>query len=159
MNSKKIKLLFEKALANADKVNFSEFDSIYTQAIDSGNFHDAIQVSFLMYLQGQLSGDPETDAVLGLLKTTIELYLGRSGDGEKGSTEKRSEQKNPVYCTFCGKSEKEVQKLIAGPGGVYICNETIDVCVDLLRKDRNKENTGRARRPVKAKLKKRKLPQ
>ncbi len=37
-------------------------------------------------------------------------------------------------CSFCGKSHSEVKKLIAGPG-VYICNECIDVCSTILRKE------------------------
>jgi hypothetical protein len=36
-----------------------------------------------------------------------------------------------VYCSFCGKSKNEVRKIIAGPA-VYICDECIDVCVDVL---------------------------
>ena len=31
-----------------------------------------------------------------------------------------------VHCSFCGKTEKQVHKLIAGPNGVYICDECID---------------------------------
>src|SRR6266705_1310675 len=31
-------------------------------------------------------------------------------------------------CSFCGKSQEQVQRLIAGPGGVYICDECIDLC-------------------------------
>lgn len=31
-------------------------------------------------------------------------------------------------CSFCGKSQDQVQRLIAGPGGVYICNECTDLC-------------------------------
>jgi hypothetical protein len=35
-------------------------------------------------------------------------------------------------CSFCGKSQKQVKALIAGPG-VFICNECIDLCVEILR--------------------------
>ena len=41
---------------------------------------------------------------------------------------------NLPMCSFCGKSHSEVKKLIAGPG-VYICNECIDVCSAILRKE------------------------
>lgn len=41
---------------------------------------------------------------------------------------------NLTMCSFCGKSHSEVKKLIAGPG-VYICNECIDVCGTILRKE------------------------
>ena len=37
-------------------------------------------------------------------------------------------------CSFCGKSHSEVKKLIAGPG-VYICNECIEVCSNILEKE------------------------
>lgn len=42
-----------------------------------------------------------------------------------------------VLCSFCGKSQEEVKKLIAGPN-VYICDECIDLCNDIVREDRQK---------------------
>jgi ATP-dependent Clp protease ATP-binding subunit ClpX len=33
-----------------------------------------------------------------------------------------------LHCSFCGKSEREIQKLVAGPGGIHICDECVDVC-------------------------------
>jgi len=41
---------------------------------------------------------------------------------------------NLTMCSFCGKSHSEVKKLIAGPG-VYICNECVDVCANILEKE------------------------
>ena len=41
------------------------------------------------------------------------------------------EERKPLRCTFCGKTQEQVQKLIAGPN-VYICNECVDLCYDLL---------------------------
>ena len=35
-------------------------------------------------------------------------------------------------CSFCGKNKNEVKTLIAGPGDVYICDECVDVCNDIL---------------------------
>ena len=35
-------------------------------------------------------------------------------------------------CSFCGKDHKAVRRLIAGPGGVYICNECVALCNDIL---------------------------
>ncbi len=47
-------------------------------------------------------------------------------------------------CSFCGKGHSEVKKLIAGPG-VYICNECVDLCTDILDKEiRQPENKARA---------------
>ena len=37
-----------------------------------------------------------------------------------------------LYCSFCGKSQHEVKKLIAGPS-VFICDECIDLCIDIIR--------------------------
>ena len=44
-----------------------------------------------------------------------------------------SEKRNNISCSFCGKTQDLVARLIAGPnGGVYICNECIDICNDIL---------------------------
>ena len=37
-----------------------------------------------------------------------------------------------VRCSFCGKSQRDARKLIAGPPGIYICDECIDICADIL---------------------------
>lgn len=44
-----------------------------------------------------------------------------------------------MRCSFCGKSQNEVKKLIAGPG-VYICNECIDICNEIITDDEQTEN-------------------
>lgn len=44
-------------------------------------------------------------------------------------------------CSFCGKTEAEVERLIAGPG-VYICNECVEVCVEFLAQERKEERGG-----------------
>lgn len=41
-----------------------------------------------------------------------------------------------LKCSFCGKSQKQVKKLIAG-GGVYICNECIDLCNEIIEEELN----------------------
>jgi ATP-dependent Clp protease ATP-binding subunit ClpX len=43
-----------------------------------------------------------------------------------------------LYCSFCGKSQREVKKLIAGPS-VYICDECIDLCNDIIHEDSSKD--------------------
>lgn len=45
-----------------------------------------------------------------------------------------SETKNTLYCSFCGKSQHEVRKLIAGPN-VFICNECVELCMDIIREE------------------------
>ncbi len=46
----------------------------------------------------------------------------------------KSESKNTLYCSFCGKSQHEVRKLIAGPN-VFICNECVELCMDIIREE------------------------
>ena len=46
--------------------------------------------------------------------------------------EKKSGNEKLLYCSFCGKSQHEVKKLIAGPS-VFICDECIDLCNDIVR--------------------------
>ncbi len=45
-----------------------------------------------------------------------------------------------LCCSFCGKGQKEVKKLIAGPG-VYICDECIDLCNDIMLEEREREES------------------
>lgn len=42
---------------------------------------------------------------------------------------------NDVRCSFCNKTQDQVRKLIAGPAGVYICDECIDICGDILEEE------------------------
>ena len=44
------------------------------------------------------------------------------------------ESKNTLYCSFCGKSQHEVRKLIAGPT-VFICDECVELCMDIIREE------------------------
>ena len=44
------------------------------------------------------------------------------------------ETKNTLYCSFCGKSQHEVRKLIAGPN-VFICDECVELCMDIIREE------------------------
>jgi ATP-dependent Clp protease ATP-binding subunit ClpX len=44
------------------------------------------------------------------------------------------ETKNTLYCSFCGKSQHEVRKLIAGPT-VFICDECVELCMDIIREE------------------------
>jgi len=53
-------------------------------------------------------------------------------------TSKRDAKEGKLYCSFCGKSQKEVRKLIAGPT-VYICNECIELCNEIIADEEAKE--------------------
>ena len=51
--------------------------------------------------------------------------MNKSGNGDS---------KNVLYCSFCGKSQHEVRKLIAGPT-VFICDECVELCMDIIREE------------------------
>ncbi|MFA5592314.1 MAG: ATP-dependent Clp protease ATP-binding subunit ClpX [Micavibrio sp.] len=50
------------------------------------------------------------------------------------SKTEKTDSKNTLYCSFCGKSQHEVRKLIAGPN-VFICNECVELCMDIIREE------------------------
>ena len=45
-----------------------------------------------------------------------------------------------IRCSFCNKTQDQVRKLIAGPGGVYICDECVDICADIIEEEFEEEN-------------------
>lgn len=50
-----------------------------------------------------------------------------------------------IRCSFCGKSQGQVRKLIAGPKGAYICDECVDICAEIIEEEfENEEETGTA---------------
>ena len=56
-----------------------------------------------------------------------------------------SEEQKEIRCSFCGRSQKEVRRIIAGPGA-YICNECIEICKDLLDEERAEEARSRGKK-------------
>lgn len=44
-----------------------------------------------------------------------------------------------IRCSFCGKSQEQVRKLIAGPGGAYICDECVDICAEIIEEEFEEE--------------------
>jgi ATP-dependent Clp protease ATP-binding subunit ClpX len=61
------------------------------------------------------------------------------GSGRTGALDRRREDSNNLCCSFCGKSQKEVKKLIAGPT-VYICDECINLCNDIIAEEIEKDD-------------------
>jgi ATP-dependent Clp protease ATP-binding subunit ClpX len=59
-----------------------------------------------------------------------------------------------LYCSFCGKSQHEVQKLIAGPS-VFVCDECVDLCNDIIREEVQEKDTdpGSHKLPIPAEIK------
>ena len=58
-----------------------------------------------------------------------------------------------LYCSFCGKSQNEVRKLIAGPS-VFICDECVDLCNDIIREEIQESSSedGSAKLPIPAEI-------
>ena len=66
----------------------------------------------------------------------IFIRIGRPS-GESGISMTKSssgDSRNTLYCSFCGKSQHEVRKLIAGPT-VFICDECVELCMDIIREE------------------------
>lgn len=53
---------------------------------------------------------------------------------------KNSDDKN-IRCSFCGKTQGQVKKLIAGPAGVFICDECVDICADIIEEEEEEMET------------------
>jgi ATP-dependent Clp protease ATP-binding subunit ClpX len=62
-------------------------------------------------------------------------------------TDKKTGPEKLLYCSFCGKSQHEVKKLIAGPS-VFICDECIDLCNDIIRDEAAAETPGKDARDL-----------
>ena len=52
-----------------------------------------------------------------------------------------------IRCSFCNKTQTQVRKLIAGPAGVYICDECVDICADILEEELEDEEFEEAQNP------------
>lgn len=50
-------------------------------------------------------------------------------------------------CSFCGKTQEQVERLIAGPGGVYICDDCVDLCNEIVQEGRDQRKAQMATRP------------
>src|SRR3712207_7266749 len=65
-------------------------------------------------------------------------------NGRTGSMARIGESADLLKCSFCGKSQKQVQQLIAGPG-VYICDECVELCNEIIEErlaEAGEETTG-----------------
>jgi hypothetical protein len=68
-----------------------------------------------------------------ILSAKIEATEPRAGNEHTISAETQNDRAT-LYCTFCGKSQHEVRKLIAGPTA-FICDECVDICTDVIEPD------------------------
>lgn len=80
-----------------------------------------------------------------------------SDDSKNGGGNSGSDSRNEVlHCSFCDKTQHEVDKLIAGPAGVYICNECVTLCTDIIREDvEDKTDDAQDELPVPKEIKRR----
>ena len=58
----------------------------------------------------------------------------------------KKEEKESLFCSFCGKSQKEVKKLIAGPT-VFVCDECVELCMDIIKED-SKNNKKKLKKDI-----------
>ncbi len=58
----------------------------------------------------------------------------------------KKNDKESLFCSFCGKSQKEVKKLIAGPT-VFVCDECVELCMDIIKED-NKNNKSKIKKDI-----------
>ena len=58
----------------------------------------------------------------------------------------KKNDKETLYCSFCGKNQKEVKKLIAGPT-VFVCDECVELCMDIIKED-NKNNKSKVKKNI-----------
>ena len=58
----------------------------------------------------------------------------------------KKNDKNSLFCSFCGKNQKEVKKLIAGPT-VFVCDECVELCMDIIKED-SKNNKIRVKQNI-----------
>jgi ATP-dependent Clp protease ATP-binding subunit ClpX len=65
---------------------------------------------------------------------------------------KRGDDQDNLFCSFCGKNQKDVKKLIAGPA-VYICDECIQLCSEIIDEENDRRGEGLERTPVPKEIK------
>lgn len=68
-------------------------------------------------------------AELGVTVDALQHAITRARDTPLGSADAPLGE---LLCSFCGKRQREVKKVIAGPGRVYICDECVEVCNEII---------------------------
>ena len=115
------------ALEKAQELE-ARFDKGISEARDANRRLEAGKRSLAAFVEKLASGERiSLDFISqGVTKFSKELPI------EKGK--KSEEVPDTLYCSFCGKSQHEVKKLIAGPT-VFICNECIALCTDIIAEE------------------------
>lgn len=79
---------------------------------------------------------------LSTLRSMVAKELGKRVSPPKVEYKKHvpSNESNMLHCSFCGKSQREVKTLIAGPN-IYVCDECVSLCNEIIAKQSQKEST------------------
>jgi len=113
-----------------------EFITTCMNAIGERRYRDAL-TSLDEGISNQLASPNEVNAAqfLNRFKTLLAYLDSRLGEdfGDQWEVQPNQEDQTEIRCSFCGKAEPEVNKIIAGPG-VFICNECIRICAEALVK-------------------------
>lgn len=72
----------------------------------------------------------DTSAIMNTEIETLRHKLARA-EQERDAAQMKLAELRPIMCSFCAKTQHEVKKMIAGPS-VYICNECVDLCVQIV---------------------------
>lgn len=141
MDKLEIRALIDRVFEDADRsFSDSEAADLVADCVYENRFHDANLISFLAYLQQRINDGPQVMEALQMHRAMVELCIVKNkdepedavqGNNEKSLNAIKDRNKRP-YCSFCGKSSSEVDRLVQGPQ-VYICNECVDTCVDLVK--------------------------
>jgi hypothetical protein len=114
-----------------------EYVNICLRAIDERRYHDAL-TSLEDGITKQLASQHRVNSadLLKHFRTLISYLDFRLGEdfGSQWEVQPNVADENEIRCSFCGKKEPEVKRIIAGPG-VFICNECIQICADTLARD------------------------
>jgi hypothetical protein len=118
----------DELLAEARQAQERLIDAERDVEVARAEFHRAVR---RLHLHG--SSLREVAANLGLSHQRVHQIVEEAGGSRRWVRigGRRQDRSGLLACTFCGKLQNEVRKLIAGPG-VYICNGCIDVAVDVI---------------------------
>ena len=115
----------EKVGYKAEYVGFAQGGTAINEAFASGQ----LDVAFV--------GDvPEIIAKSNGLE--VELFANLNSEAEMGIVAGKNSG-NDIRCSFCNKTQSQVRKLIAGPAGVYICDECVDICAEIIEEENEEE--------------------
>ena len=126
-------------MSGADAVKYGLIDTVLEQRAELGRNQRMIPSKFSEL--GRVYVSSESWRFAPLRSHVIDrigrnrLILGHRGrtvmsDDSRG----KNEDGKLLYCSFCGKSQHEVRKLIAGPS-VFICDECVELCNDIIREE------------------------